>query len=81
MDVHVIEYTPTTDKITLFVRGWSKWAFFQSEAKFYVDGIFLQGAMPAEGMPSTGGTAIWVPIVGLLVVVGLGIWQLRKRKA
>jgi len=81
MDVYVIEYTPTTDKITLFIRGWSKWAFFQSEAKFFLDGIFLQGPVPAEGMPSTGGAAIWVPIAGLLFVVGLGIWQLRKRRA
>jgi LPXTG-motif cell wall-anchored protein len=81
MDAHVIEFTPTTDKVTLFVRGWSKWAFFQSEAKFYLDGIFLQGPVPAEGMPSTGGATIWVPIAGLLAVVGLGLWQVRKRRA
>jgi hypothetical protein len=81
MDVYVIEITPTTDKITLFLRGWSKWAFFQSEAKFYLDGIFMQGPMPAEGMPPTGGTAIWVPLLGLLVVIGLAIWEVWKRKA
>ena len=81
MDAYVIEFTPTTDKITLFLRGWSKWAFFQSEAKFYVDGIFFHGPMPAEGMPPTGGTMIWVPLVGLLAVVGLAIWELCKRKA
>jgi hypothetical protein len=80
MDAYVIEFTPATSKITLFVRGWSKWPFFQSEAKFYVDGIFMQGPVPAEGMPPTGGTAIWVPVVGLLVVVGLAIWELRKRR-
>jgi hypothetical protein len=80
MDVYTIEYTPTTDKITLFIRGWSKWAFFQSEAKFFVDGIFVQGPMPAEGMPSTGGTGIWVPLAGLLITVGLAIWELRTRR-
>jgi len=80
MDVYVISFTPTTDKVTLFMRGWSKWAFFQSEAKFYVDGIFVQGPVPAQGMPTTGGTLIWVPVVGLLAVIGLAIWELRKRK-
>ena len=80
MDVYVIEYTPTTPKITLFVRGWSKWAFFRDEAKFYVDGIFLQGPVPAEGMPSTGGTMIWIPLVGLLAVIGLAIWEVRKQR-
>lgn len=79
MDVHVFEFTPTTDEITLFLRGWSKWAFFQSEAKFYVDGIFIQGPVPAEGMPLTGGRVVWVPIVGLLAVIGLAIWEVRKR--
>jgi hypothetical protein len=81
MDVYVIEITPTTDKITLFIRGWSKWAFFRSEAKFFVDGIFLQGPLPAEGMPPTGGKVVWVPLAGLLLVIGLAIWELRKRKA
>jgi hypothetical protein len=80
MDVYVIEYTPTTPKITLFVRGWSKWAFFRDEAKFYVDGIFLQGPIPAEGMPTTGGTRIWIPLAGLLAVIGLAIWEVRKRR-
>ena len=81
MDAHVIEITPATNKITLFVRGWSKWGFFKSEAKFYVDGIFLQGPIPAEGMPPTGGTVTWVPLVGLLVVVGLAIWEVYRRRA
>lgn len=81
MDVYVIEFTPTTDKVTLFIRGWSKWAFFQSEAKFYLDGILIQGSMPAEGMPPTGGRVVWVPLVGLVVVIGLAIWEVRKHRA
>jgi hypothetical protein len=81
LDDHVLQITPSTEKITLFVRGWSKWAFFQSEAKFFLDGIFVNGPVPAEGMPPTGGTVVWVPLVGLLVVVGLAIWELCRHRA
>jgi hypothetical protein len=80
MDAHVVKFTPQGDQITLFVRGWSKWPFFRSEAKYYIDGVFIQGPLPPEGMPSTGGSVVWVPVAGLLAVVGLTIWEFRKRK-
>jgi hypothetical protein len=80
LDVYVVEFTPQNSKITLFIRGWSKWAFFQSEAKFFLDGIFVRGPLPVEGMPSTGGTMVWVPLVGLVVVVGLAVWEVRRRR-
>ena len=82
MDAYVQQITPSTDKVTLFVRGWSKWAFFQSEAKFYLDGIYLHGPLPDEAeTPITGGTFVWVPILGLLLVFGFAAWELRRSKA
>jgi hypothetical protein len=29
-------------------------------------------------MPTTGGAAAWVPIVGTLFVTGVALWEVRK---
>ncbi len=80
-----------TDKLTLFVRGWTKWPT-QSIANFYLDGVFLQGAVgveekrevvttgagTGESMPTTGSAAAWVPLVGALFLTGVALYEVRK---
>lgn len=81
--------TAESDKLSLFIRGWTKWPN-QPISKYYVDGIFLEGQVPGkeqvvkvavggeEGMPTTGGSAIWIPIAGVLLVIGFAIWEVRR---
>lgn len=93
MNAYTAQITPEGAKITLFIRGWTKWPIINSEAKYYVDGIFLEGPVPGgeetitvstgaggaeEGMPTTGGTATWIPIVGVFLVLGFALWEVRK---
>jgi hypothetical protein len=92
MNAFTIPIVPETAKLTLFIRGWTKWPIISSEAKFYVDGITLEGPIPGteetvpvdagggpgEGMPTTGGAAIWVPVAGVLLVLGFAFWEARK---
>jgi len=82
MNTYVVQVTPQGKKLTLFIRGWSKWAFFQSEAKYYVDGVSLEGPLSGEAqMPITGGGTIWAPVLGILLVLGFAAWEVRKRWA
>jgi hypothetical protein len=94
MNAYVNQVTAKSDKLTLFIRGWTKWPIINSEAKFYVDGIFLEGPLPGGGkvvkvavskegtsMPTTGGTPIWIPITGMVFVVGFAAWEVRKALA
>ncbi len=46
MNVFAKHIVPKTDKLTLFIRGWTKWPILGSEAKFYIDGVFLHGPVP-----------------------------------
>jgi hypothetical protein len=81
-----------SDQLTLFIRGWTKWPT-QPIAKFYVDGVFLLGQVAgeetvvkvapaaegsAEGMPTTGSAAAWLPIAGVLFIIGFALWEIRK---
>jgi hypothetical protein len=83
-----------SDKLTLFIRGWTKWPT-QSIANFYVDGIFLKGPVGVEetkevvttsgsgsgtttSMPTTGGAAAWIPLAGTLFIGGLALWEVRR---
>jgi len=79
-----------TDKLTLFIRAWTKWPT-QPIAKFYVDGVSLTGPIAGEeevirvvttkgeeGMPTTGGSAIWLPIAGVILVIGFALWEVRR---
>ena len=87
--------TPETDKITLFIRGWTKWPIIHSEAKYFLDSISLVGPIPGEEktitavkdagdgtideeMPTTGGARTWIPIAGVVVVLGFAFWEVRK---
>jgi septal ring-binding cell division protein DamX len=82
MNTYVVHVTPQANTVTLFIRGWSKWAFFQSEVKYYVDDISLEGPIPGEAqMPTTGGNTIWAPVLGIMLVLGFAIWEVRKRWA
>lgn len=98
MSPYVLQIEAQTDKLTLYIRGWTKWPILGSEAKFYVDGVSLQGPVPGEeqevevavsgsgdgsteGMPTTGATAIWLPIAGVVVIAGFAVWEIRKMKA
>jgi hypothetical protein len=90
VNVYSLPITAQTDKLTLFIRGWAKWPI-QSLARYYVDGVALKGPVPGEetvvkvasaggqeGMPTTGSAAIWVPIVGGLLLIGIAVWEMRK---
>ena len=94
MSALTLPVTATGDKLTLFIRGWTKWPILGSEAKYYVDGIFLKGPVPGqettvrvssstisaadEGMPTTGGSALWLPGTGVILVLGFALWEVRK---
>ena len=82
LNAYAIQVKPQGETATLYVRGWSKWAFFQSEVAYYVDGISLEGPLSGDAqMPTTGGNAVWAPVLGLLLVLGFAIWELRERWA
>ena len=73
--------TPTSESLTLFIRGWSKWAIITSEGKFVLDSISLKGAWPEEPvMPPTGGLPglAWVSLVGLIALALVVIWQAKS---
>jgi hypothetical protein len=95
MNVYVQQVTPENAKLTLYVRGWTKWPIMASQAQFYLDGISLEGPVPGtgetrlvstgggdgevgEGMPTTGGRGVWIPVAGLVLVLGFAVWEVRK---
>jgi hypothetical protein len=95
INAYVLPITAKSDKLTLFIRGWTKWPI-QSVAKFYIDGVSLNGPIPGEekvitvaaagdgdatSMPTTGGSAIWLPVGGLVFVVGFALWEIRRKRA
>lgn len=91
INAYVTQIAPQAGRVTLFIRGWSKWALFQSEAKFYLDGVFVRGPLPVAtgaapetgapaAMPVTGGSGNWwIPVAGAILVLGLAFWEVRKR--
>jgi LPXTG-motif cell wall-anchored protein len=32
-------------------------------------------------MPTTGGSAVWIPIVGVILILGFAVWEIRKSLA
>ncbi len=69
-------------KVTLFIRGWDKWGYANSEAAFNLDGISFHVAPPAD-LPPTGvalsGAA--VARIGFIILIGvaIGIAIFKKR--
>jgi len=91
MNVFVKQITPKSDKLTLYIRGWTKWPILGSEAKYYVDGVFLEGPVPGEvtevkvvaggeAMPTTGASPIWIPVLGGVLILGLAVWEIRRAR-
>jgi len=85
MNAYMEVFTPESDQVTLYVRGWTKWPIINSEAKYYLDAIHLNGPVPGEeevvrveAMPTTGGRAVWIPIAGVSVVLAFAAWEVRK---
>ena len=89
MNAYVLPIEAETEQLTLFIRGWTKWPI-ESLSRFYVDGVFLEGPVPGEEevvkvaaggeeiVPTTGGSAIWLPIAGVIFVAGFALWEARK---
>jgi hypothetical protein len=87
-DVYSQTLTARSDRLTVFVRAWKKWAD-AGEGDYDVDDIQLVGparvAPSAPGIPVTGGAfeTIWdnvrilATIVLLLLLLGGAIWRLR----
>ena len=85
-DAYTTTLTAKTDKLTVFVRAWKKWAD-SGEGDYDVDAIRLVGPAlvipPAPGIPVTGeGSAsiwdnvrVWATVALLLLLLGGAIWR------
>jgi hypothetical protein len=85
-DAYTTTLTAKTDKLTVFVRAWKKWAD-SGEGDYDVDDIRLVGPAlvtpPAPGIPVTGeGSAsiwdnvrVWATVALLLLLLGGAIWR------
>jgi hypothetical protein len=90
-DAYSTTLTAETDKLTVFVRAWKKWAD-GGEGDYDVDDIQLVGPAivmpPVPGVPVTGGEAaaiwdnirVWATIALLLLLLGGAIWRWRWRR-
>jgi len=94
MNVYTTQITPENDRITILVRGWTKWPILGSEAKYYIDSISLEGPVPGQektitvmtqeggsgetAMPTTGSSGLWIPILGVILVLGFAVWEIRR---
>ena len=89
-DAHTTTLTAKSDKLTVFVRAWKKWAD-AGEGDYDVDDIRLMGLalvtpeappIPATGAaPSTvwDNVRVWATVALLLLLLGGAIWQARRR--
>ena len=85
-DAYTTTLTAKTDKLTVFVRAWKKWAD-GGEGDYDVDDIRLVGPAlitpPAPGIPVTGdapasiwdNVRVWATIALLLLLLGGAIWR------
>jgi len=96
METYTTTVKAQTDKLTLYIRGWKKWADLL-EGNYDIDGVSLVGlpgasvsptATPSPGMPVTGigsslieNPVLLVASVLLLVVLAGGAaWGLAQRR-
>jgi len=96
--VKFLEYraiiTPPHDRLTLFIRAWSKWAD-PVEAQYTLDTLSLVGPAPGEMMidrplPMTGVGAepmafmteprFWVSLFFLALLLGAALWRHKYRR-
>lgn len=92
-DVYTTTLTATSDKLTVFIRAWKKWAD-SGEGDYDVDDIQLVGpalvtdTTPAPAVPVTGGepatildnVRVWATIALLLLLFGGAIWRLGWKR-
>ena len=86
---HKATITPPEDTLTLFIRGWRKWAIRDREVEFVIDGVSLLGPLPQEEMPpnlpttgAPGYTWTLTAVASLiLVAIILVLRQVRNRYA
>lgn len=82
--------TPTGERVTVFVRAWSKWAD-PVEAQYTLDTLSLTGPKPVDALvdqplPSTGGATpgmptdprIWGGLALLVFLIGGAAWRARE---
>jgi len=90
-DVYTTTLTAKTNKMTVFVRAWKKWAD-SGEGDYDVDDIQLVGPVlvkpPAPAIPVTGegpGTIwdnvrVWATVALLLLLVAGAVWRFGWKK-
>jgi hypothetical protein len=90
-DSYTTKLTAKSDKLTVFVRAWKKWAD-SGEGDYDVDDIQLVGPTQVTptgpGIPVTGGAVesvwenvrVWATIALLLLLIGGAIWRTGWRK-
>jgi hypothetical protein len=90
-DSYTTRLTAKSDKLTVFIRAWKKWAD-SGEGDYDVDAIQLVGPTrvtpSGPGFPVTGGGSesiwhnvrTWATIVLLLLLIGGAIWRTGWRK-
>ncbi len=74
----------TSEAMTIFIRGWKKWAWSGSVANFYLDGIKLKGPKIVEEpskLPTTGLTPGLFLVAGLLGLLVVAFRQIRRSMA
>jgi hypothetical protein len=91
-DSYTTRLTAKSDKLTVFIRAWKKWAD-SGEGDYDVDDIQLVGPTQVTpsgpGIPVTGGGAesiwenvrVWATIALLLLLIGGAIWRAGWRKS
>jgi hypothetical protein len=91
-ETYTTTLTANTEKLTVFIRAWKKWAD-AGEGDYDVDDVSLVGpalvAPPVPPIPSTGGGGIlatvwdnvrvWGTVALLLLLLGGAAWQTRRR--
>jgi hypothetical protein len=89
-DVYTDTLTAKTNKITIFIRAWKKWAD-SGEGDYDVDDIQLVGPVlvkpPAPEIPVTGDSPtiwdnirVWATVALLLLLVAGALWRFGWKK-
>jgi hypothetical protein len=91
-DAYTATLTAKTERLTVFIRAWKKWAD-SGEGDYDVDDIRLVGpalvSPPAPGIPVTGeappsiwdNVRVWATIALLLLLLGGAIWRFGWKRA
>ncbi len=89
-DTYATTLTAKSDRLTVFIRAWKKWAD-AGEGDYDVDDIRLMGPAvvtpQAPPIPTTGeapasvlgNVRVWATVALLLLLLGGAVWQARRR--